>query len=79
MKKYNFQPCSLCGNCKSYRKSVKIDEQIVESAGCAKNAKPIYIDGGKKKFWTCEEFGQRNKKEKRMKNRSKKWERQFSY
>lgn len=87
MKKYNFQPCPLCGNCQSYRKSVKINDQVVEPADCAKNVKPVrqaiykVVENNReeKQVWTCEEFGRRNKKDKRMKNRMKKWERQFSY
>jgi len=82
MMKY-FKPCPLCGNCQSYRKSVKIDGQIVEPADCAKKQKPVREDVGngreEKLIWTCAEFGHRNKKAKRMKNRMKKWERQFSY
>lgn len=94
MKKYDFQPCPLCGNCQSYRRSVKIDKQVIEPAACAKRVKPervTIIEGSASWFndkengreerqaWTCVEFGNRNKKNKRMKNRMKKWERQFSY
>jgi len=80
----HFQPCSLCGNCQSYRKSVKIDEKVVEPADCSnKEEKPVRKDIGngkeKKQIWACAGFSQRNKKDKRMKNRMKKWERQFSY
>ena len=79
----HFQPCPLCGNCQSYRKSVKINDQVVEHADCAKKQKPVCEGVGngreEKKIWTCAEFGHRNKKNKRMKNRMKKWERQFSY
>jgi len=83
----HFQPCPLCGNCRSYRKSVKVNDQVVEPADCAKKQKPVrkaiykVAESGReeKQAWTCEEFGHRNKKNKRMKNRMKKWERQFSY
>ena len=78
-----FKPCPLCGNCQSYRKSVKIDKQVVEPADCAKEEKPVCVtiinDGEERQAWTCTEFGRRGKKDKRMKNRMKKWERQFSY
>lgn len=83
MKKYNFKPCPLCGNCKSYRRSVKVDQQVVEPAGCAVGEKPQRIDacGGSESewIWACDGFGSRHKKDKRMKRRMKKWERQFSY
>jgi len=75
MKRYNFKPCPLCGNCKSYRRSVKVDKQVVGPTKCAVDEKPQCIDD----IWVCEGFGSRQKKDKRMKRRIKKWERQFSY
>jgi len=75
----HFQPCPLCGNCQSYRRSVKIDKQVIQPAGCAKKAKPVAEGTEEKTVWICKEFGARGKKGKRMSKRMKKWERQFSY
>lgn len=72
----HFQPGPKCGNCQNFRHSVgHVDSHndvfvVTKFAECGKEVNPK----------SCgEEFQPRNKKGKRMKNRMKKWERQFNY
>ena len=67
----HFQPNGKCGNCASFRRSIKDKTgAITEEADCAK---------GHRSGKDClpEDFKSRGKKNKRMSNRKKKWE-QFS-
>jgi len=67
----HFQPNGKCGNCQFYRHSLKDkNNKMMKEAGCKKDCEPRKC---------AEEFSPKNKKDKRMKNRAKKWERQFSY
>lgn len=73
----DFQPKPICGNCNSFRRSVKdVDKVVLEKAKCAKGCKPERVDEGDIVRYICEEFGRKDKKRKKPR-KIKPWQRNY--